>query len=142
MHQSLRTRLFFNGLIIILLGMVLAGALFWRAAERLYIETQTENLLAQARLTAAALQDQSFPVTPIEPYLQTTNTLPGLHTRLLGTEGAVLIEFPMALEDATVQVPGAENSTSVTPKELLQRPEIIGSTGRSGIECHPRSVAR
>ena len=127
MHHSLRIRLFINGLIIILLGMGLAGILFWRAAERLYIETQTENLLAQARLTAAALQGQSFPSTPTDPYLQTTNTLPGLHTRLLGTEGAVLIEFPMALSDATVQVPGAENSSSVTPEELLQRPEIIAA---------------
>jgi signal transduction histidine kinase len=127
MQQSLRTRLFFNGLIIILLGMVLAGVLFWHAAERLYIETQTENLLAQARLTAAALQDHSLPVTPIEPYLQTTNALPGLHTRLLGTEGAVLIEFPMVLSDAMVQVPPVENSTPVTPGELLQRPEIIAA---------------
>ena len=127
MHHSLWTRLFINGLIIILLGMGLAGILFWHAAERLYIETQTENLLAQARLTAAALQGQSFPPAPVDPYLQTTNTLPGLHTRLLGTEGAVLIEFPLALEDATVQVPGVENNSSVTPEELLQRPEIIAA---------------
>ena len=127
MAQSLRSRLFLNGLIIILLGMVLAGVLFWRAAERLYIETQTENLLAQARLTAAALQGKSFPVTSIEPYLQTTNTQPGLHTRLLGTEGAVLIELPAALSDAMVQIPPAENSIPVTPEELLQRPEIVAA---------------
>jgi hypothetical protein len=67
MHHSLRIRLFINGLIIILLGMGLAGILFWRAAERLYIETQTENLLAQARLTAAALQGQSLPSSTAYP---------------------------------------------------------------------------
>ncbi len=127
MQQSLRIRLFINGLVIILLGMGLAGILFWHAAERLYLETQTENLLAQARLTAAALQGQSFPSSPVEPYSQTTNTQPGLHTRLLGTEGAVLIEFPMALKDATVQVPGVENGNPVPPEELLQRPEIIAA---------------
>jgi signal transduction histidine kinase len=46
---------------------------------------------------------------------------------LLGTEGAVLIEFPPTLSDATVQVPGAENSVVVTPEELLQRPEIVAA---------------
>jgi signal transduction histidine kinase len=128
-HQSLRIRLFFNGLIIILIGMGLAGVLFWRAAERLYLETQTENLLAQARLTAAALRGQTFPSLSADPYNQASNVMPGLHTRLLGTEGAVLIELPMALSDTTVQVPTAENSLPVTPEELLERPEIIAARG-------------
>jgi signal transduction histidine kinase len=127
MQHSLRTSLFLNGLIIILLGMGLAGLLFWRAAEGLYIETQTENLLAQARLTAAALQGQPLPAAPVEPYLQTANTLPGVHTRVLGKEGAVVIGLPLAEGKTAVQVPAAENSTSVTPEELLQRPEIIAA---------------
>ncbi|MBE0699024.1 MAG: HAMP domain-containing protein [Anaerolineaceae bacterium] len=127
MRHSLRTRLFLNGLIIILLGMGLAGLLFWRAAERLYIETQTENLLAQARLTAAALQGQLLPAAPAAPYSQMANTEPGIHTRVLGKEGAVVIGLPLAAVNTPVQVPAAENSTSVTPEELLQRPEIIAA---------------
>ena len=146
MHQSLRTRLFLNGLIILLLGMGLAGLLFWRASEKLYLETQTENLLAQARLTAAALQGQSLPSTAVEPYFQTSNTEAGIHTRVLGKEGAVIIGLPLAAENSAVQVPAAENSTSVTPEELLQRPEILAASAGTGNQCgtqgRPRETAR
>ena len=127
MFHSLRVRLFLNGLIILLLGMGLAGLLFWRAAEKLYIVTQTDNLLAQARLTAAALQGQPLLAAPVEPYNQEANTSPGMHTRVLGIEGAVIIGLPLAAANTTVQVPAAEKSVSVTPEELLQRPEIIAA---------------
>ena len=43
---------------------------------------------------------------------------------MLGKEGAVIIGLPLAAGNAAVQVPAAENSTSVTPEELLQRPEM------------------
>jgi signal transduction histidine kinase len=116
-----------NGLIIMLLGMGLAGLLFWRAAEGLYIKTQTENLLAQANLIAATLKDTSLPVAPVEPYSQLANTAPGVHTRVLGKEGAVIIGLPLAAVDTPMQMPAAENSSSVTPDELLRRPEIIAA---------------
>ena len=111
MFHSLRVRLFLNGLIILLLGMGLAGLLFWRAAEKLYVETQTENLLAQARLTAAALQGQPLLAAPVEPYNQVANTAPGMHTRVLGIEGAVIIGLPLAAANTTVQVPAAEKAS-------------------------------
>lgn len=126
MFHSLRLRLFINGLIILLLGMGLAGFLFWRAAEQLYLDSQTENLLAQARLTAAALQDQVLPVTQAEPYSQLTNRTPGIHTRVLDREGVVVIGLPITDSGLPVQIPGIEES-QVTPVELLQRPEIISA---------------
>jgi two-component system sensor histidine kinase BaeS len=126
MSQTLRTRLFLNGLIILLIGMGLAGVLFWQAAARLYIETQTENLLAQARLSAAAMQGQPFPGGTSEPYSQTTNTLPGIHTRILSPEGSVLISLPL-MAGNFVQLPVEENSAPVSPEELSRRPEIASA---------------
>jgi signal transduction histidine kinase len=121
---SLRGRLFLNGLVILLLGMGLAGMLFWQAAARLYLNTQTENLLAQARLTAASLQGETLPVIQIEPYSQVSNVMPGLHTRVLSEQGAVLIGRPQIESNQFVQLPAAENNSLVSPQELLQRSEI------------------
>ena len=59
--MPIRTRIFLNTLVILLLGMGLVGLLSWRAVEGLYLETQRENLLAQAQLSAAALQGQPLP---------------------------------------------------------------------------------
>jgi two-component system sensor histidine kinase BaeS len=111
-------------LVVLLIGMGLAVGMVWLAVERLYIDTQRENLLAQARLTAAAMQGSSLPLEPAEPYLQTLNVAPGIHTRLLGEQGAVLIGLPLTAGTTAVQVPLAENSGFVSPDELLQRPEI------------------
>jgi len=127
LNHSLRAHLFLNGLAITLLGMGLAGFLVWRAAEKLYIETQTENLLAQARLAASALQGQPLPAAGVEPYYQTTNVQPGMHTRVLGKEGAVIINIPLTPAGTAVQVPSAENSAPVAAAVLLQRPEIAAA---------------
>jgi signal transduction histidine kinase len=124
MKLSLRVRLFLNGLIILVLGMGLAGYLFWRAAEGLYLSTQTENLLAQAELTAALLRGQSLPVVPAENYSQVSNVMPGLHTRVLSDQGAVVIGLPLAQTGQAVQMPAAEEFALVPPQDLLQRPEI------------------
>ncbi len=126
MSQSLRTRLFLNGLIILLIGMGLAGLLFWQASARLYIETQSENLLAQARLSAAAMQGQPFPGGLTEAYSQTTNILPGIHTRFLNPEGSVLISLPLTAGNG-VQLPAEENGAPVSPEALSQRPEIAAA---------------
>jgi heavy metal sensor kinase len=124
MQSPIRARLTFTTLAVLLTGMGLAAALTWMAVGRLYLETQRENLLAQARLTAQALQGTPLTSLPAEAYSQTSNVQPGIHTRLLSGEGAVVVSLPFPAGEAAVQVPPAENSHSVTPAELLQRPEI------------------
>ncbi len=127
MRSSLRTQLFINGLVILVIGMGLAGILFWRAAEKLYLDTQRENLLAQAALMAASLHGQSLPEMQVEPYMQTSNVMPGLHTRVLSSQGAVVITLPIVEDTITIMMPEAEGFAAVTPDELLTRPEIISA---------------
>jgi signal transduction histidine kinase len=124
MRTSIRTRLFISYLIVLVVGMGLAGVLSWVAVERLYLDTQRENMLAQARLMASTLQGMPLPLEPVDAYLQTSNVAPGVHTRLLDEQGAVLVGLPLTSGDAPVQAPLAENSGFVPPEELLQRPEI------------------
>ena len=120
--QTIRLRLSLNYLLVLALGMSLAGVLAWLAVERLYIDTQRENLLAQARLIATALQGSALPTAPVQPYSQTLNVTPGIHTRLLSEGGAVVVGLPLA--DGFTQVPAAEQYTSIPTSELVQRPEI------------------
>ena len=124
MGQSLRGRLFLNGLAIVLIGMGLAGFLFWRAAESLYLDSRRENMLAQAELTAAGLAGQPLPLIPAEEYSQVSNVMPGTHTRVIGPEGAVVIGLPLAPSASPVQMPPAEDNATVPAEELLKRPEI------------------
>jgi len=120
--QTIRTRLSLNYLLVLALGMTLAGALAWLAVERLYVNTQRENLLAQARLIAAALQGAELPTEFVQPYSQTANALPGIHTRLLSEGGALVVGLP--LENAFTRVPAIEQGVSIPTSELAQRPEI------------------
>jgi signal transduction histidine kinase len=124
MGQSLRTRLFLNGLAIVIVGMGLAGFLFWRAAESLYIDSRRENMLAQAELTASSLTGQPLPSMPAETYSQVSNVMPGTHSRVIGPKGAVVIGLPLAASAPPVQMPPAEDNAVVPPEELLKRPEI------------------
>jgi two-component system sensor histidine kinase BaeS len=124
MNLPIRLRLSLNYLVVLLIGMGLAAALAWVAVERLYLATQRENLLAQAQLTAAAIQDISLPIEPADPYLQTSNVQPGIHTRLLSDQGAVLVGPEISTTETLVQVPLAENTSFVPSDELLQRTEI------------------
>ncbi len=132
MRLPVRLALSLNHLIVLLIGMAMAGTLAWLAVERLYLDAQSANLLAQARLTAAALQGTTLPDNPAEPYSQTANVVPGIHTRLLGENGAVLVGLPIEAGKSPVQVPAAENSASVSPDELLQRPEIQAALNGQG----------
>ena len=120
--QTIRLRLLLNYLFVLVLGMALAGVLAWLAVERLYINTQRENLLAQARLIATALQSSGLPTEPVQPYSQTANVAPGIHTRLLSEGGAVVVGLP--LSDSFIQAPAAEQYASIPSSELVQRPEI------------------
>lgn len=124
MRTPIQLRLFLTTLTVLLLGMGLVAVLTWFAVEGLYLTTQRENLLAQAQLTAAAVQGYPLPITPIEPYSQTSNIEPGIHTRLLGEQGAVVVNLPLDSDGEPVQVPLAENAPSIPPDELRQRPEI------------------
>ena len=119
--QTIRTRLLLNTLIVLTLGMVFVTALAWQAVSRLYINTQCDNLLAQAKLIATALQGQALPQNP-QPYSQALNVAPGIHTRLLTDGGAVVVGLP--LSDASVQMPLAEQNASIPTSDLLQRPEV------------------
>jgi signal transduction histidine kinase len=120
--QTIRTRLSVNYLIVLTVGMTITAALMWLAVGTLYINTQRENLLAQAKLIAAGLLDSTLPTLPVEPYSQTSNVLPGIHTRLIGESGAVIVGLP--LSDEMIQLPNAEQSASIPPRELIRRPEI------------------
>ncbi len=51
--MSIRHRLTLSFVAVLLAGMALAAALAWRLVEQQYLDTQRENLLAQARLTAS-----------------------------------------------------------------------------------------
>ena len=123
--QSIRARLAANYFIVLTVGMLLAGALVWLAVSELYANTQRENLLAQAELIAAGLQDTVLPIQSAEPYLQTSNVVPGIHTRLIGESGAVIVGLP--LSDELVQLPAVEQGVSIPPGELVQRPEIASA---------------
>jgi len=127
MRTPIRLRLTLTTLTVLLLGMAIAIALTWLAVEGLFLDTQSENLLAQAQLTASALGGAPLPTTPGEPYLQTSNIQPGIHTRLLGEQGAVIVSLPLTEGGAPVQVPPAENAASTSPDELVGRPEIASA---------------
>lgn len=131
---SLRAHLTLTYLAIILLGMALAAPLAWLSVEQLYLETQKANLLAQAQLVAATLPPLQSPASEGgqgggEPYSQMSNVVPGIHTRVIEAEGAVIIDLPDSppLAQAVVEpLPSlAQNAVGiVSPDELLSRPEI------------------
>ncbi|MCJ7625473.1 MAG: ATP-binding protein [Anaerolineaceae bacterium] len=137
MRTPIQLRLFLTTLAVLLLGMVMAAVLTWLTVEQLFLATQSENLLAQAHLTASALQGGPRPTTPSEPYLQTSNVLPGIHTRLLGEQGAVIVNLPLTADDVPVQVPLAENAASISLNDLLQRSEI-----QSALQGTPDTAVR
>ncbi|MFZ5910481.1 MAG: sensor histidine kinase [Chloroflexota bacterium] len=122
--QTIRARLSLDTLLVLALGMTLAAALAWRAVSALYVDAQRDNLLAQAELIAAALQGQPLPENP-QPYSQASNVAPGIHTRLLTDNGAVVVGLPFA--DGFVQPPLAEQTASIPTSDLLQRPEITSA---------------
>jgi signal transduction histidine kinase len=127
---SLGARLILSYLAVILTGMAIVTPLAWLAVERLYLNTQSTSLLAQARLVAAALQTDNPQPTRPGVYSQTSNTLPGIHTRVLDTQGAVVIDLASAAPAngaGSLLLPQlAQNpSNQVSADELLNRVEII-----------------
>lgn len=136
----LRTRLFWNMLTVLLIGMGVAAVLAWRTVETVYVDTQRENLLAQAKITADAMQGTQLPdfrsySQPLEtmpelqllpePYTQAMNSQPGIHTRVLSSQGTVIFSLPLS-QDHMIQPP-VENAFPVSASELLARPEIVSA---------------
>ena len=124
MRVPIQLRLSQITLAVLLLGMGLVAVLTWLSVEQLYLDTQKENLTAQAKLTASALQETFLPTTPVEPYSQAANVLPGVHTRLLGEQGGVLVVLPILEAGEPTQLPPTEDATSTSPGDLLQDPEV------------------
>jgi two-component system sensor histidine kinase BaeS len=128
---SLRTYLTLTYLLVILVGIAVAAPLAWLSVEQLYLDTQQANLLAQAQLVAATLQSSPSSLPEIESgYSQLANVAPGIHTRIIEAEGAVVIELPPAPasdQAAVAPLPAlAQNAAGiVSPQELLSRPEIV-----------------
>jgi signal transduction histidine kinase len=126
----LATRLVISYLAVILTGMTVVTPLAWLAVEQLYLNTQRASLLAQAQLVAAALQS-SPPSTPdTTTYSQTMNTLPGIHTRVLDAQSAVVIDLPpggLVNNAGLLTLPqlAQDAANPVSPDELLQREEIV-----------------
>jgi signal transduction histidine kinase len=137
MRTPIRLRLSLSHFLVLLIGMVLAGALAWLAVEGVYLATQRENLLAQARLTAAAIGGTAIQFNSVEFYSQTTNVNPGIHTRLLDEGGAVVIGVPLPDGKDPVQVPPSEDAGYVPAEELVLRPEI-----RSALSGQPDTAVR
>lgn len=129
MKLSLGARLAFSYLAVILIGMGIAIPMAWLAVERLYLNAQRDNLLAQAQLVATALGSEAPPAASSVPYTQISNMLPGIHTRVIDPLGAVVIDLTASErspESSGLSLPQlAQNAAGlVTPKELVSRPEI------------------
>lgn len=126
---SLSLRLTLSYLAVILIGMGIAAPLAWLSVEQLYLETQRANLLAQAQLVARSLQTAPESQAAVDPYSQAMNVMPGIHTRVIEEQGAVVIDVqsPAPVEQkAVAPLPQlAQNAVGdVSPEELLSRPEI------------------
>ena len=80
MRTPLHIRLALTTLLVLLLGMGVAAGLAWLTVAQLFLTTQRENLMAQAQLTASALYGSPLPILSPEPYVQTLNIQPGIHT--------------------------------------------------------------
>jgi signal transduction histidine kinase len=137
MLRNIRTRLSFSHLLVVLIGMTLAGSLVWLVVEHMYLSTQRDNLLAQARLTAAGLEGNPLAINASEYYSQSTNVSPGIHTRLLDESGGVVIGVPSLESENTIQVPPAEDPGYVPAEELVLRPEI-----QSALSGNPDTAVR
>jgi two-component system sensor histidine kinase BaeS len=127
MPTLIRTRLSLSFLLVLLLGMGLAAALVWITVERLYLDTLSENLLAEARLSAQALRGESLTNLASDPYSQTTNALPGIHTHFLAEQDATVLALPITADTPSQRLPLVENNRSISSRNLLQRSEIASA---------------
>jgi signal transduction histidine kinase len=127
MFKSIRSRLVFSYLLVILLAMGVAAGLAWGALDRAFLDVLRENLLAQARRVAQtveagevgelpALNLESTQPAP-EPYSQALNVMPGYHARVIDEEGAVILDL------ATTEALGTEEA--LPPSSLTQYESLL-----------------
>jgi signal transduction histidine kinase len=134
-------------LVVILVAMSIAIPSAWLTVERLYLNTQTENLLAQAELLATALGNELPQGAVRNAYSQVANVSPGIHTRVINPQGAVVIDLTydgQPIGSDNLPMPSLAQNTSgvVTPEELINRPEIITAlSGQPGTAIRRVEVA-
>ncbi len=127
MTIPIRTRLSLSFMVVLFIGMGLAAGLAWFTVERLYLDTERENLLAQARLSAEALRGEALSTVAAEPYSQTANTTPGIHTHILDGPDAVLLTLPLEQSSPYQRLPSADYGSPSSADPLLQRSEIVSA---------------
>jgi two-component system phosphate regulon sensor histidine kinase PhoR len=168
MLKSIRSRLVMSYLLVILLAMAIASALAWSALDRAFLDVLRDNLLAQARRVAQTVEagdmsEFNAEIQPI-PYSQLANVQPGYHTRVIDSEGVVILGPPVTgvLTASTRSRPSpltgydelasnlgiARSGTrggDVPSTELLARPEIqsaLNGEPATEVRSYPQAAQR
>ena len=153
MLRSIRSRLIVSYLAVILLAMGIAAALAWSALDHAFLDVLRENLLAQAHRVAQTVEagetgnitEETQPAP--DPYSQTTNVLPGYHTRVIDDEGVIVLDLAAADDLTTSEtlisppltyyrelasnlgVPPTDARSRSTTVPILSRPEVQNALG-------------
>ena len=153
MLRSIRSRLIVSYLAVILLAMGIAAALAWSALDHAFLDVLRENLLAQARRVAQTVEagetgnitEETQPAP--DPYSQTTNVLPGYHTRVIDDEGVIILDLATTDDLTTSEtlispsltyyrelasnlgVPPTDVRSRSTTVPILSRPEVQSALG-------------
>jgi len=90
------------------------------AVSNLYIQTQARQSISAGPADRTALRAAALPENP-QPYSQTANVTPGIHTRLLQREARCR---RLTARDRVCPNASWEGYASIPTSELLQRPEI------------------
>ena len=155
MLRSIRSRLIVSYLLVIVLAMGIAASLAWSALDRAFRDVLRENLLAQAQRVAQTVEsDQTsglFPTTPqsqpLPPvpneYSQASNVMPGFHTRVIDSQGVVILGPPATGETPTSDqgissLSGSDydklfGNLGVSPTNLWSARSIVSSNCPAGV---------
>jgi signal transduction histidine kinase len=143
MFKSLRFRLIASYLLVVLLAMGIAAGLAWAALDRAFLDVLRENLLAQAQRVAQVVEagGANDIVTSgivggefaTEEYSQSTNVLPGYHTRVIDEESVVILD--LATTDAEAQ----EGASSILPPDQYGR--LLSNFDIRAEDAHDQRVA-
>ncbi|MFN2271574.1 MAG: ATP-binding protein [Anaerolineae bacterium] len=117
MFRSLRFRLIVSYLLVVLLAMGIAAGLAWAALDRAFLGVLRENLLAQAQRVAQVVEagGAGDMVTAgviggefaTDWYSQSSNVLPGYHTRVVDEESVVILDLATAEAVTQEEAPAA-----------------------------------
>ncbi len=120
--MSVRLVLILSYVAVVLTAMLVAALIAVASVEQLYLQNQRTNLLAQAQRVATTLIN--LPETNASPtqmsIVQTTNTLPGINTRIIDENGGVLVELPQANVEQVANPafdPAGSAASALTPSE-------------------------